>query len=463
MLHVRHIVRVSLRTVRIAAHALCRNVMRSTLTCLGIIIGIAAVIAMMEIGNGAAKEIQGKIAAMGANIVNIYPGIASPSGVSYGYGSVMTLKPADCEAILRDCGTIKFVAPLVWFRATVLYADRNWVPTGQLGTTPSYLSVRDWDLTEGNPFTDQDVRSAAKVCLLGQTSANGLFDTESPIGKEIRVQNVPLKVVGVLSRKGTDINGRDQDDVMLVPWTTVKYRITGNSSQTANQSAAGSDLGAVNSLSSIYPNSSQNLYDIPAANQLADTPLPVKFINVNSISAGAASIADVPQAIREITDLLHERHHIKEGRPDDFIIRDMTEMINNATSTSTAMTNLLLAVALISLVVGGVGIMNIMLVSVTERTREIGLRMAVGARGSDILAQFLVEAVSLCLLGGLIGILLGRGVSFLAHKIKGYPTATSVTAIVAAVVVSAMVGVAFGFYPAWKASRLDPIEALRYE
>jgi ABC-type antimicrobial peptide transport system permease subunit len=233
--------------------------------------------------------------------------------------------------------------------------------------------------------------------------------------------------------------------------------------QTVNQSASGSDLGAVNSLSNIYPNSSQNLYDVPAANQLADTPLPVKFANINSISAGAATIADVPQAIREITSLLHERHHIKDAQPDDFVIRDMTEQVDNYTDTSTKMTNLLLAVALISLVVGGVGIMNIMLVSVTERTREIGLRMAVGARGSDILAQFLVEAVSLCLLGGLIGILLGRGASWFVHRFLGRPTEVSIEAIVASVVVSAMVGVAFGFYPAWKASRLDPIEALRFE
>ena len=244
MLNIRHNVRVTLRTVRIATHALRRNVMRSALTCLGIIIGIAAVIAMMELGNGTAKQIQNQIAAMGANIVNIYPGILSPSGVSYGYGSVMTLKPTDCEAILRDCGTIKIVAPLVWFKATVVYANGNWVPGTQLGTTPSYLQVRDWtNLTEGEPFTDQDVRSASKVCVLGQTTANGLFGKESPIGKEIRVQSVPLKVVGVLSAKGTDIYGRDMDDIMMVPWTTVKYRISGNSVQTVNQSASGSDLG----------------------------------------------------------------------------------------------------------------------------------------------------------------------------------------------------------------------------
>jgi ABC-type antimicrobial peptide transport system permease subunit len=307
------------------------------------------------------------------------------------------------------------------------------------------------------------VRNGTKVCLLGQTLVRELFQGESPVGQEVRVQNVSLKVIGVLSPKGANMVGMDQDDAVLAPWTTIKYRVAGTSTTTVNQSAASANANAVNSLSQIYPNTQLNLYPVPSATQQADTPLPTRFTNVDQIMAAARTTDEIPLAIRQVTSLLHERHHIRPGQPDDFSIRDMTEMTKALAQTTDLMTKLLLGVALISLVVGGVGIMNIMLVSVTERTREIGLRMAVGARGRDILWQFLVEAVSLCLLGGALGITLGCGGSYLVTVFLRWPTETSVVAIVLAVVVSASVGVIFGFYPAWKAARLDPIEALRYE
>jgi ABC-type antimicrobial peptide transport system permease subunit len=278
------------------------------------------------------------------------------------------------------------------------------------------------------------------------------------------VNNVAFRVVGVLSKKGANMMGMDQDDIHLAPWTAIKNRVTGSSVSNVNQSnGAGSSSQQANSLDQIYPNQSLNLYPSVSATQAADTPLPVRFTNVDQIIAAANTVADIPRAIKQITSLLEERHRIRSNEPDDFTVRDMTEMSSVLSSTTTLMTNLLLCVALISLVVGGVGIMNIMLVSVTERTREIGLRMAVGARGRDILRQFLAEAVVLCLAGGALGILLGKGSSYLVTVILKWPTELSVVAIVSAVAVSAGVGILFGYYPAWKASRLDPIDALRYE
>jgi ABC-type antimicrobial peptide transport system permease subunit len=265
----------------------------------------------------------------------------------------------------------------------------------------------------------------------------------------------------VLSPKGANMMGMDQDDILLAPWTAIKYRVAGTTLSSVNQSAAQSQQG-VNTLSDLYPGQS-TLYPVPSDVQQADTPLPVRFTNVDLVYAAARTSEAIPLALREMTQLLHVRHRIRAGEPDDFNIRDMTEMTKALSSTTAQMTNLLLCVALISLVVGGVGIMNIMLVSVTERTREIGLRMAVGARARDILRQFLVEAVVLCLVGGALGILIGRGTSLLVRTIKHWPTELSPGAIIAAVIVSVSVGVVFGYYPAWKASRLDPIEALRYE
>jgi macrolide transport system ATP-binding/permease protein len=453
--------------VRTALHGLRRNIMRAALTTLGIIIGVAAVIAMMEIGRGSSSAIQATIASMGANNLLVLPGTAASGGVSFGAGSVMTLTPQDSETILNECPAIRGAVPVVRARTQVIYGNRNWVPSFIYGTTPAWLDVREWGLVEGDMFTDRDVRNASKVCVLGQRLVRELFQGENPIGKEVRVKNVSFRVIGVLSSKGANMMGMDQDDVLLAPWTTIKFRVTGSSAETANQSAATaagtSTSGTVNTLNQIYPNIQNQLYPIPSATQAADTPQPVRFINVDQILTAGRSTQEIPAAIKQITQLLRERHRIGPGEPDDFNIRDMTEMTSALSSTSTMMTKLLLAVALISLLVGGVGIMNIMLVSVTERTREIGLRMAVGAWARDILEQFLAESVILCFCGGAAGILVGRGISLLVRVILRWPTELSLGAIVAAFAVSVTVGIVFGFYPAWKASRLDPIIALRYE
>ncbi len=458
--------------LRTALHGLRRNIMRAALTTLGIIIGVAAVIAMMEIGRGSASAIQRTITSMGANNLLVLPGTASSGGVSFGAGSVMTLTPQDAVAILKESPAVRATAPIVRVRTQVIYGNRNWVPIFIYGTTPEYLDVREWPLAEGDAFSDQDVRNASKVCLLGQRLVRELFQGESPLHKEVRINNVSFKVIGILSSKGANMMGIDQDDILLAPWTSIKYRVAGSSMASANQSAQSSQTASgadtsqkVNTLNQIYPNTKLNLYPEQSAIQAADTPLPVRFTNVDQILAAARSTPEIPVAIRQITQLLRERHriHPADGDQDDFSIRDMTEMTKALSSTATMMTKLLLAVALISLVVGGVGIMNIMLVSVTERTREIGLRMAVGAWSRDILQQFLVESVLLCFCGGIAGILAGRGISRLITVVLGWPTEMSLDAIFAAFAVSVTVGIIFGYYPAWKASRLDPINALRYE
>ncbi len=451
------------RTIRTAMKALRRNPMRALLTTLGIVIGVSAVIAMMEIGAGSSAAVQKSISSMGANVVLVMPGQATSSGISFGMGSVMTLTPDDADAILRDCPAVRIVAPAVRARTQVVYGSRNWVPSSMYGTTAAFLDIRDWTIADGEPFTQRDVLNANKVCIIGQTLVRELFDGGSPIGKEIRVKNVAFRIVGVLGPKGANMMGQDQDDILLAPWTTIKYRVTGSSLQNTNQSAASATSSTVNTLSNLYPSGQPSLYPQQSDVQAIDNPMPVRFANVDQILATAESAPEIPAAIQQMTAVLHERHHIRPGESDDFTIRDMTEMSNTLSSTTKMMTNLLLAVAMISLIVGGVGIMNIMLVSVTERTREIGLRMSVGARARDILRQFLVEAVVLCLVGGAVGILLGHGGSLLVRMVAHWPVQTSPTAIAAAVIVSAGVGIVFGYYPAWKASRLDPIEALRYE
>jgi len=438
--------------------------MRAILTTLGIIIGIAAVIAMMEIGNGSSAAIQKTISSMGANSLIIFPGSSSSSGVSFGAGTGMTLTPEDCDAVLRECPDVADAAPVVRVRTQVVYGHHNWVPNWIYGTTPAFLNVRDWNnLTEGSSFTDADVRNASKVCIIGQTLVKELFEGESPLGQEVRVRNATFKVVGVLAPKGASMMGMDQDDILLAPWTTIKFRVSGSSAQVANQSAAGASNSTMNSLSQLYPTQGLNLFDQPSEVQQADTPMPVRFINIDQILISAEAPEDIPLAMREVSTLLRERHHIAAGGDEDFTVRDMTEMMKAFTSTTGTMTTLLLAVACISLIVGGVGIMNIMLVSVTERTREIGLRMAVGARARDILIQFLAEAILLCMIGGIVGILMGLGASWMVTRFLKWPTESSPIAVIVAFIVSAAVGIIFGFYPAWKASRLDPIDALRYE
>ena len=450
------------RTLKTAFRALRRNMMRAFLTTLGIVIGVGAVIAMMEIGHGSSTAIQKTVASMGANSMMVFPGTATSSGVSFGGGSTMTLTPQDAEAIARECPAVRAIAPIVRARTQIVYGNKNWVPQNMQGTTPAYLDVREWPLVEGEPFTDRDVRNASRVCLLGLTLVRELFDGESPVGKEIRVNNVGFKVVGVLGPKGANTWGSDQDDTLIAPWTTIKYRVSGQRMESGNQSAAaagGSTQQQTNTLSKLYPGTGPQLYPPAAPN----STLAVRFQNIDQLMASAVSTDQMPDAVAQITELLRERHRLREGEPDDFVVRDMSEMTQALSSTSTMMTNLLLCVAAISLMVGGVGIMNIMLVSVTERTREIGLRMSVGARARDILRQFLAESVVLCLAGGAAGILLGWGASWLVTFLLNWPTESSPGAVIAAVVVSATVGVVFGYYPAWKASRLDPIEALRYE
>lgn len=451
-----------LATARTAFTALRRNPMRAMLTTLGIVIGVAAVIAMMEIGAGAKAALNQSIASMGANVMTIRPGTASSGGVSFGAGSTTTLTPEDCRAILRECPSIRNAAPMVRTRTQVVYGNRNWVPNTIYGTTPGYLDVQDWKMAMGEPFSERDLLNGNRVCILGQTLVRELFDGDSPVGKEIRIKNIAFRVTGVLASKGSNMMGFDQDDVILAPWTTIKYRVSGTTLANTNQSTSATS-DAVNTLSNLYPATKRSLYPERSSVQQANHPMPVRFANVDQIMAAAISAAEIPAAIDQITEVLRERHRLQAGEPDDFNIRDMAELTRTLSTTTMLMTNLLLSVAMISLLVGGVGIMNIMLVSVTERTREIGLRMAVGARGRDILRQFLVEAIVLCLTGGAMGILLGHGGSMLVRFLLKWPVETSPSAITTAVLVSAGVGIIFGFYPAWKASRLDPIEALRYE
>jgi len=459
-------------TWKTALSALRRNKMRSGLSALGVIIAVAAVIAMTEIGQGSKATLQKSIASMGANTIMVFSGAAtnSNSGVNKGTGSAVTLTANDCQEIARQCPAVQYTAPLVRTRGQIVYGNKNCVPENVYGTTPTYLAVRDWSkMAEGEMFTDRDVLGSQKVCVIGNTIKENLFGKTSPIGKEVRVCNVSLRVVGVLSRKGANMVGMDQDNILLVPWTTVKFRISGTTLTSTNQSTSASAESdgsstdtSVNTLSDLYPKT-KAFYLSRTSTQEADRPLSVRFTNVDQIAAKAASEKNIKKAIAQITTLLRERHKITNPDNDDFQIRDMAEMTKMLSSSTELMSTLLLIVAMISLVVGGVGIMNIMLVSVTERTREIGLRMAVGARSHHILRQFLVEAVVLCLVGGAIGITFGRGTSLLVRWMIHWPTQASLATIIAAVVVSVGVGVVFGFYPAWKASRLDPIEALRYE
>ncbi len=454
-------------TIRTAVKAIRRNLMRSSLTMLGVIIGVSAVIAMMEIGQGSANMVKETIARMGANNLMIQPGTASSGGINFGGGSRKTLTLEDSEAIAAECSALlDSVAPTVRARTQVVYGNKNWVPYYLFGTTPEYLEVRDWtNLAEGRCFTHQEVRNGHLVCLLGQTLVRELFGADSPIGKEVRVNQQPFTVIGVLEWKGANMMGFDQDDVLLAPWTTIKMRVSGQSVENVNQSANGSASITQPSLSADrrFPAKTGSLYPIKSAIAEANSPQMDRRTTVDVIWARAVDSNDIRAAKAHITELLRRRHRIRADQADDFSVRDLTEQNAALGTTTQLMGSLLLIVALISLVVGGVGIMNIMLVSVTERTREIGLRMAIGARPADILRQFLAEAILLCLAGGATGIILGRGMSIAVQEILDWPTEPSLAAILASVGISVAVGVVFGFYPAWKASRLDPIQALRYE
>ena len=443
-----------------AIKALLRNPTRAMLTTLGIVIGIAAVITMMEIGTGSSNSIRESIEKMGANSVMIIPGADRRGGVSKGTGTQMSLTPEDCEAINRECPAVAMAVPVVNANGLqVIYGNTNYAPNRIQGSSPDFLQIRNWVIGEGRSFTQREVNNRARVCLVGTTIVRELFGGVSPIDNEIRIVNTTFKVIGVLQSKGANMMGMDEDDVIIAPWTTVRLRLTGLKTGTATDTTS----TAATSPSDLYPAEGIAFYPEPTENAETDTLLVPKFIQVDMILLTAVSPDRVGDVEDEVTALLRERHRLKPDQPNDFRIRNSAEFMKMLSSTSTVMTNLLLGVALISLVVGGVGIMNIMLVSVTERTREIGLRMAVGARSQDILQQFLIESMVLCLVGGIVGILLGHGSALLVEKYLNWPIQSSPGAVVAAVLVSAAVGVIFGFYPAWKASQLDPIEALRYE
>ena len=399
--------------LKVAFRALRRNKMRTALTMLGIIIGVGAVIAMVGIGNGAKAQVEARIAALGQNVIMVFSGSITRGGVHTGFGGAGTLTVEDANAIARDVPGVAGVSPEVRSGAQVMAGPNNW-STSIMGESPDYLNIRQWDLADGTMFTDLDVRSAAKVCVLGKTTADKLFPEDNPVGKIIRIKNVPMKVLGVLRSKGVSMFGSDQDDTVLIPYTTAMKRFAGVTT--------------------------------------------LRSINVQSQTA--AQMTEVQNAI---TELLRQRHRIQPGADDDFMLRNQQELSEAMTATTEVMTALLAAIASVSLLVGGIGIMNIMLVSVTERTREIGIRMAVGARGRDILLQFLIEAVVLSSTGGILGILCGVGGAKLITMIKEWPTLVSPQSIIIAFAFSAAVGVFFGFYPARKASHLDPIDALRYE
>ena len=397
-------------TIVIALRALRRNKLRSILTALGIIIGVGAVIAMVSIGNGAKSQVEAQVASLGQNVVTVFSGSFTSGGMRGGWGSAPTLSVDDALAIAADVPNVVGVSPEVRDRNQILANGLNW-NTQVLGESPDYPEIRSWKIAEGNVFSEQDVRSVAKVAVIGKTVADQLFPDGSAVGQSIRIRNIPFKVVGQLEPKGFNLFGQDQDDIVIVPYTSHMKRLS-------------------------------------------------RRTNVNSILVQAASPNAIERVQQDINDLLTQR---RNGKEPDFTVRSQVELAQTATATTRTMTVFLGITAGISLVVGGIGIMNIMLVSVTERTREIGIRLAVGAHGRDVLLQFLIEAIILSSLGGLIGIALGIGSSQLVSKLNDWPVLVSTTSVVIAFVVSAAIGMFFGFYPARKAARLDPIDALRYE
>jgi putative ABC transport system permease protein len=400
-------------TFNVAFRALQRNKMRSVLTALGIIIGVGAVIAMVGIGNGAKAQVEAQIASLGQNVILIFSGSTTSSGIRTGWGGAGTLRIEDAEAIRREVPGVIGVSEEVVSTTQVAAGNQNWF-TRVYGESADYFDIRQWPLADGAPFTPQDVRSANKVCVIGRTTATQVYGNEDPVGQILRIKEVPFTIVGVLAPKGLSTQGVDQDDIVIMPYTSAMKRVIGGT-------------------------------------------------NLRNINVQIGDGQQVEAAQQQIISLLRQRHNIRPGRDDDFTVRNQQEIAEAATATSRVMTVLLGAIAGVSLVVGGIGIMNIMLVSVTERTREIGVRMAVGAHGSDILTQFLIEAVTLSSVGGVIGIVCGIGASKILSIYAHWPTLISLSSVAIAFLFSATVGVFFGFYPARKAAALDPIEALRYE
>src|SRR5438876_2780208 len=402
-----------LAIIKVAFRALRRNKMRTVLTMLGIIIGVGAVIAMVALGRGAKAQVEARIAALGQNVILIFSGSINRGGVFTGFGGAGTLAVEDAQAIEKEVAGVDAVSPEVRTGGQIMAGNNNWGTSIQ-GEGVDYLTIRQWDLASGAMFTEADVRSAAKVCILGKTTADKLFPEEEPVGKVIRIRNVPMTVLGVLKPKGASMFGSDQDDTVIMPYTTAMKRLAG-------------------------------------------------VTMLRSMLVQAATAEQIDEVQNGIAELLRQRHRIQSGHDDDFIMRNQQELADTQSAAAETMTALLAGIAGVSLLVGGIGIMNIMLVSVTERTREIGIRMAVGARGRDILLQFLIEAVTLSSIGGLLGIGLGVGGAQFLTAVKHWATLVSGDSVVVAFIFSAAVGIFFGFYPARKASRLDPIDALRYE
>ena len=445
------------RLIKSALISICRNPTRTVLTTLGIVIGISSVIALMEIGNGASEVLAKNFAEMGANTLRVFPGSIIRGGVNSGTAARANLTIKDLNAILRNCPSVEKGTPFLSVRGQVVYGGKNWNPYFISGANEDYFEIAGRKIEEGEPFTAMHVRRGSKVCLVGETIVRELYGGESPVGKDLRIQNVVFKVIGVLKAKGANMMGMDQDDCVIAPWTAVRMRLRGAGSTSLSSAGTTTTVESSTAATDTYVGS-VSLY----APKLPNMP-PVRFGNVDSFLLSAVSADAVYKAINEVALTLRESHKLEDSEDDDFRIRAMAEFADMLKSSTKTTTNLLLCVALISLVVGGVGIMNIMLVSVTERTREIGLRMAVGARGSDILKQFLIESIVICLVGGIIGIFAGHAFSLLMSHFMGWPVAVSYVAIVISFGVSALVGIVFGYYPAWKAARLDPIEALRYE
>lgn len=403
----------SASALKIAGRALARNTMRSALTMLGMIIGVGAVITMVSIGQGAKAQVEAQIATIGSNMLMIFPGSTRQGAVRGGSGTMTTLTEADAKAIEEEVSAVRWAAPSLRTSAQVVSGNQNW-STGIIGSTPDYFIIRDWSFESGSAFTQSALSGAAKAAVIGKTVALNLFGMQDPVGETIRIGNVPFKVVGVLSPKGQSTQGQDQDDTVVIPLTTLQKRIMG-------------------------------------------------VTHIGMILVSANSPEETAVAEEETRLLLRQRHRILSGEEDDFRVRNMTEIASAAESSSEVMTLLLGSIASVSLIVGGIGIMNIMLVSVTERTREIGIRMAVGARGRDILLQFLMEAVVLSLTGGLLGIALGMAGSKIISTVVQWPTIVSLQSIFLASAFSIAIGIFFGLYPARRAASLDPIEALRYD
>ncbi len=448
--------------LRAAGRALARNKLRSALTMLGIFIGVAALIAMVAVGQGANRAVEEQIASLGTNLLIVLPGAVTSNGVRAGFGSRSTLTVGDADAILKEDPATEQVSYLDRQVAQVENNNLNWSTSVQ-GVTPSYLPIRNWAVVSGRGFTQDDERSGALVCLLGNTVVKNLFgEYQNPVGVTIRVKNVPMRVIGVLDAKGQSGFGQDQDDVVMLPFTTAERKVLGVAAPPVSVVPASA---ATTSIENPY-GAAPNLVTIYNANTSVISPFgsPLKLVGVvQTIFVQVRSEDRMTEAIDQITDTLHRRHHIQPGKDNDFDIRNLSDIAKAAESSSHVMALLLAAVASISLLVGGIGIMNILLVSVTERTREIGIRMAIGARRVHILLQFLVEAVLLSAIGGIAGILAGIGASQAISAIAGWPTLVSPRAVIGGFLFSAAVGIFFGYYPARKASLLNPIDALRYE